>query len=317
MADPPRQTAVRPARRVPFTEALRYVYLRRVVGTALHAVGFDMALLLARALARGIYDLHGPARRRSEQRIAAAHAALAVPPGEPAELVRVCYENIAAFWIETLFFRRRLRPSNWPCRVRIAGEHELLDVCRGSSPAIFVTGYLGHPGVGAFVLGQLCRPVHVLVDVLAQPVLRTWQADMYGQPNVRLIGRHESLTKLPAVLESGGKIMLIGEAFRAEPTSDIRTRRAKGDPVRFLGRPRRAYQTVRLLGRRYHAPVIPFACTRDSYGFEFTLRLGRRIEPAAPDVSQRMIASLESFILTHPTQYLWTLADTNEAPRSS
>ncbi|UCG33378.1 MAG: hypothetical protein JSU68_01860 [Phycisphaerales bacterium] len=309
MAHPPRQTASPPTRQLPFMEALRFVYLRRVVGTALHAVGFEAALRLARALARGVYDLYGPARRRAEQRIVAAQTALAAPPGEPAELVRLCYENIAAFWIETLFFRRRMRPSTWRRCVRIDREPDLLDVCHGPSPAIFVTGYLGHPGVGAFVLGQLCRPVHVLVDLLAQPVLRTWQADMYGQPHVRLIGRSESLTKLPAILESGGKIVLVGEAFRDEPTSDVPPRRPKGDAVRFLGRAHRAYQTVRLLSQRYSAPVVPFACTREPWRFEFTLRFGQRIEPAAPDVSQQLIAALESFILAHPTQYLWTLPD--------
>ena len=140
---------------------------------------------------------------------------------------------------------------------------------------------------------------------------------MYSQPNVHLVGRSESLTTLPAVLESGGKIMLIGEAFRDQPTSDVLPRRPKGDAVSFLGRPRRAYPTVRLLSQRYNAPVIPFACTRDSYRFEFTLRLGQRIEPAAPDVCQQMIAALESFILGHPAQYLWTLPDANDTTRRS
>lgn len=296
-------------------EALRFIYLRRVVGTALHTVGLETALRLARSLARGVYDLHGPARRRAEQRVVAAQTALAEPPGEPPRLVRLCYENIAAFWVETLFFRRRLRPSTWCRCVRIDGGADLLDICRGPSPAIFVTGYLGHPGVGAFVLGQLCRPVYVLVDLLAQPVLRTWQADMYRQHNVHVVGRYESLSKLPAVLESGGKIALMGEAFRDEPAPGARVRRAKGDPVNFLGQPRRAYQTVRLLSQRYCAPVIPFVCTRNSCLFEFTLRLRQRIEPAVPDVSQRMIASLESFILAHPTQYLWTLPDAKDTTK--
>jgi lauroyl/myristoyl acyltransferase len=211
-----------------------------------------------------------------------------------------CYENIARFWIETLFASRRLRTSDWRRFVAVENEPELRSFCSRRAPGILVTGYVGQPGLGAFVLGQFCRPIHVLVDVLAHPVLRAWQADTYRQPNVCLIPRPGALSTLTAVLEAGGKIMIIAEQSRPG---------CKGDTVTFLGRERCIYQTVRVLSRRYHAPVLPFACFRTGVPFGFVLRCAEPVDPAVPDVSQRTLTALQSLILSHPEQYLWTLPD--------
>ena len=311
---PPNRAAIaaRPARGADLGRGgLRYLYLRRVVGTALGAMGFATSMRLGRRLARGVWELEGPARRQAEQRIAAAQEALGLPSGEPAELGRACFEHVAMFWIETLFARRRLRPTTWSRCVRLPDEKDLRAVCDSDTPAIFVTGYLGHPGAGAFVLGQLCRPLYVLVDVLTHPVLRAWQADLYHQPHVRLISRRRSLVELPAVLEAGGKVMLVGHQPRADDTGAETTLAGrKGDAVTFLGRRQQVHQTVRLLSQRYHAPVIVFGCFRNSDRFDFTLRLAGRLEPTAADLSQQTTSLLQSLILTHPEQYLWTLRST-------
>ena len=80
---------------------------------------------------------------------------------------------------------------------------------------IFVTGFLGHPGVGTFALGQMSRPVHALIAELDQPAWRAWQQELCTAGQVRLIRVEESLRRLPEVLEAGGKVVLIGEHARA------------------------------------------------------------------------------------------------------
>lgn len=278
---------------------VRYWYLRRVVGTMLGAIGFGPSTRVARWLGRGLWDLRVPARDRAERRIEAVRCGGVPHFAEPSVLSRSCFEHIGRFWIETLFSQRKLTGS-WRRVIQIEKQSELALASADSGPAIFVTGWLGHPGVAAFALGQLCRPIHVPIDWALHPALRVWQADLYRRRNVRLVSRERALPGVSHVLEAGGKVMFVGEHVRAD---------GRGDEVTFLGRSLRCHQTVRLLSRRFEAPVHVVACPRRGEKFGFRLRYGGVVRPDEENITQAWMSRYEALILEDPEQYLWTLGD--------
>jgi lauroyl/myristoyl acyltransferase len=275
--------------------ALRTVYLRRVVGTILEAAGLEVAQGAARLLARGVWELEGPGRRRAEERLARALTGR-LSEAERDRLVQACYEHVGMCWVEALFARRRLRERSWRRVVRLDEEERWKEICGADAPVIFVTGFLGHPGVGAYALGQMSRPVHALIAELDQPAWRAWQQELYTAGQVRLIRTEESLRRLPEVLEAGGKVVLIGEHARTG---------GKGVEVDYLGRRQRCYSTVEVLARRYAARVVVFGCLRLSPDYEFALKLAAVIEPDTPSLTQAYMSALERLIRAAPEQYMW------------
>ena len=286
---------------------LRYWYLRRVVGTAIGALGPAGARRVAEWLARGAWELTGPGRTRAERRIREAIRGGLPLGAEPARISRSCYEHVGRFCAETLFFRRRIGAGNWRQVVHVEDEGSIRASCEARRPAIFVTGYAGNPGVCAFALGQLCRPIYVLAEMLSHPFLRAWQRDLCAASGVRLIPRDRARTELPAVLERGGKVLLIGEHFRGD---------GRGDVVRFLGRRLRCHQTVRVLSRGFDAPVTVFSCHRNGTGSSFSLRADGTVPPGDADVSGSVMALLEDVVVRDPGQFLWMAGEPgrNAAP---
>ncbi len=283
---------------------LRLLYLRRVVGTAIGAAGFARATAMACRLARGVYGLAPPARQRIEANLLDAYGhALSARSREA--LARNVFEHIARFWVETAFAPRFLRPGSWRRFVTVAEPEVWSAAAKDGRPAILVSTYFGNVAVGAYVLGQIFRPVHVVIDRIEAPVLRQWQDDLCRQPHVRLIAREDALDALPRILNVGGRIMVLGEHIRPH---------GPAIEVPFLGRPRRLYRTIGILAARHNARVVVFSCEREGGGRapRFTLRCHDRIDPAAPSadiphaVIARYAAALEGMIRDRPEQYLWT-----------
>jgi len=326
-------------------EMLRYAYLRRVVGTGLQAVGLDASLRLATGLARRVFNLDTLGRRRAQDRVAAA---LGRTTNDEAVVATVAsmYEHVGRFWIEALFARRLLKPTSWRKRIRVHDAEALLAARQKGRGCLLATAYCGNPAAGILALGRLLRPVHVLVDFLAQPYLRAWQDELYADRDVRPIDRAAAARELPNVLQDGGTVVLIAEHER---------RRGKGVPVDFLGRRMRCYPTVARLARLFEVPVGAFTCRRDRRAMSFQLSFHVWIEPRAlaeiahadidrgdieydninrgnvnsggidsgglnsggidrngidradRDLVRRVMAALDRAIMEQPDQYLWSL----------
>jgi lauroyl/myristoyl acyltransferase len=334
-------------------EPLRYIYLRRVVGTLAGALGYDLADRLARRLARAVYNLNTPARRLAEARFAAAEnsqlsPSLAAAPARasirsPQLTIAAMYDHLARFWIEALFAKRLLRDSSWRRCVQIENEPGLQALADARRGCILATAYYGNIAVAAYALGRIFRPIHVVVDVFAQPYLRAWQNELYADHWVCPIERADAARAVPRILAAGGAIMMVCEHERP---------RGRAMPTPFLGRTLNCYPTLDRLSRWFNIPTAVVTCRREgeapakppsggcssnpraaadirkgeapaaphSRSFTFTLSLHETIPPATPDLAdgtviRRAMAVLERAILAHPEQYLWSLpvsSDQNE-----
>jgi lauroyl/myristoyl acyltransferase len=314
--------------------ALRLVYLRRIVGTAFGAAGIERATHWGSWIARNLFDLNPPARKRVEASLLAAYGHT-LSAARQEQLARAVFDSIARFWVEALFARRLLRPDSWTRFVRVADRETWQRLAGDRRPAILVTGYFGNVAVGAYVLGRIFRPVHVLIDRVELPVLRPWQDALYADRNVRLIAREEAVRELPRILDAGGKVMILGEHAR-------RTGRAFEVP--FLGRVRRCYPTIGILAARHNARVVIFSTRRLSPpapAFRFEVRCHEVIDPGGPvgaladeaapsegrtsrpsgvrdprppvadparAVVERCVGALERLIRESPEQYDWSRA---------
>ncbi len=257
--------------------ALRLIYLRRIVATALGAAGIDRAMRWGSWIARNLFDLNPPARKRIEARLLAAYGHTLSAAAQE-QLARAVFDNIARFWVEVLFARRLLKPGSWTRFIRVADPGTWQCLTADPRPAILVCGYFGNIAVGAYALGQILRPAHVLIDRLEVPVLREWQDQLYAERNVRPVAREAATRELPRILDAGGKVMIVGEHSRREG-------RAIGVP--FLGGVRRCYPTVGVLAARHNARVVVFSVRRlPGPPFRFELRCHDTI---APDGSSAMV----------------------------
>jgi len=291
-------------------EAIRYIYLRRVVATVLGALGLDATAAIASRLARGVFDMNTAGRKRTEARLREAMDAMATDADIDA-ITAAMYQHIGRFWAEALFARRLLRDCSWRHFVRVEGETALRSLVEERRGCLLATAYHGNPAVGVCALGQFFRPVHVMVDTFAQPQLRAWQHELYSQRWVQPVNRKDAAVAVPRILRGGGAVMMICEHER---------QRGRAVPVRFLGRTLNGYPTLGRLARWFNVPVGVITCRRNNDGrFSFTLALHATIEHASTGPSgngadaddaavvRQVMAVLERAIMTCPEQYYWTL----------
>lgn len=307
-------------------ENLRHLYLRRVVATAAGALGPEWTAQAAQWLGQRAFGLNTFARRRAEERVRAALGA-AVSDAAARTIVRGMYANWGRFWAEAMFIHRRLRDSSWRSFVHLTPEHEstLVDLSRSPRACLFAAGYFGNVAVLADTLGRFHRPIHVVVDFLAQPILRKWQDELYRRAHVIAIERARAANVVPEVLRRGGAVLLIAE----------HERRRGGVPCDYLGARVNAHPTLARLSRWFDAPIGVVSCRRRTDGFSFDLSVRDVIDPRAlvgqpgradsrdalgapaghdprdgsgdAAVTRGILARLEAAALECPEQYLWSV----------
>ncbi len=283
---------------------LRLMYVRRVVVTLANALGLDGAMTFSRWLARGVFDLNTPARRRAERNLVRAYGD-ALTPEERGRLTRSVFEQIAAFWVEAFFAHRRLRVSSWQQFVAFEDPARVRSMASSPRGALLVTGYFGNLAVAAYALGQVARPLHVVIDEVQHPVLKAWQDELYRQPNVELLARARAKSRLADLLSDGAKVLMVGEHVRP---------RGRGVTVEYLGRPCRCYPTVGMLARWCDVPVYVVTARRGQRPFRFILSCELTADPrrlpseqdAVEAITRQYMRCLETVIRRWPTQYLWT-----------
>jgi len=263
-------------------------------------------------------------------------------PDSPAvrrrQIARAAFQHVAAFWVETLFLRRQLTPGNWRQVVRVPQWQAWAALRQRRRPLLLVTGYLGNPVVAACALSWMLGPLHVLADPAARLLIETLKggntplgnprngrsrvggfkggyAPIRRWPGLRVIDSARAGTELPAILEAGGRVlMLAGPRGRTPLNPPARSNRGsdRGHAVSFLGRECRQPATIARLAHRHDAEIVVFACRRlDGPAFQFELSLVNRISAAsrprtAAATTRLYLEYLEQAIRDAPGQYLWT-----------
>ncbi len=284
--------------------SLRLIYIRRIVVTLAHTLGWARAMAFARWLARGVFDLNTPARRRAADNLSQAYGD-ELTPEQRDRLARDVFEHIAAFWVEAFFARRKLRISSWRRFVSFDDEPAVRSLAESPRGALLVTAYLGNLAVGAYALGQVCRPLYVVIDEAEHPVLRSWQDELYRQPNLEFLPRQRAGAQTADLLSAGQKVLIVGEHPR---------RHGRAIELDYLGQSWPCYPTVGVLARWCNVPVHTVAARRLPGEFRFAVSVGPAVDPVdladgedpAEAITQRYMAGLEAAIRRWPDQYLWT-----------
>lgn len=282
-------------------ESIRHRYLRSVVAPVFRGMGLRAGTAIAGRLAHGLCQMDTPSRRRAEARLRAALA----DGGEDHDvdtLLDAMYQHQARFWTEVLFIPRRLRDKSWRRHVHVENEPGLRALAQSKRGCVLATAYFGNIAAAACALGHIFRPVHVLVDWLAQPALASWQRSLYAQPQVRPVDAREAGHVLPRVLSGGGAVFMVCEHER---------QRARGIPTRFLGRDLNCAPTLGRLSHWFDVPIGVLTCRRDQRLFSFNLALHEIVEhdPNLTDdglVVRQVMAALDDAVMQNPEQYLWS-----------
>lgn len=290
-------------------ESMRHAYLRWVIAPMLRALGMRATTHLATAIARGVHRLNTPGGRLARQRIIAAAGDRSVAPDE---MIDQMYEHIARFWVEVLFSRRLMRPDRWEEMFRVEGRDQLERLATSRRGCLLATGYYGSLTMGAFALGQIFQPVHVIADTAVQPGLAAWQRELSCIEGVKFVDRAHAARVIPAVLLRGGAVLMVSESSRL---------RGRGVAARFLGAEIQAYPTLERLAHWYDVPVAVVTCRRAPQPKRFTLAWHSTHEwrdgMNEGDLTRDMLASLECAAWTDPSQYLWSVPRDGEPTRSS
>jgi lauroyl/myristoyl acyltransferase len=217
------------------------------------------------------------------------------------------YEHTARFWTEALFLPRLLRPTSWRRRFRFSGDLSPDDLgARVGGGAVLATCYFGNIAAAAFALGEICRPVYVVVDYLAQPAARAWQDQLYRARNVRPLPVERSAARVPDVLARGEKVLLVVEHRRARGGAD----------ATFLGETGGFQTTIGRLASWYGVPVVPVLCRRLSGWAQFELWLGSPVRGTdVEEVTAATLRQLDAQVRRWPEQYLWSMRPAT-APQS-
>jgi lauroyl/myristoyl acyltransferase len=120
-----------------------------------------------------------------------------------------------------------------------------------------------------------------------------------------MVAVESALSRLPAVLESGGAIGVVADHH------DER----RGVQARFLGLPTRAPRTVGVLAARHSADLVVAGVRRVGV-FRFKVQVAAIIKPAAwreladpvPAITEAYLRAIETLVWNDPTQYHWLRA---------
>ncbi len=280
--------------------AWRYLYLRAVAGTLTDLLGVEAADRAARMLARGVFDLNPPIRASVEHHLGVALAA-AGASADVAGPARENFQHVARFWVELFYLRRRLSAANWRRFVDTPEPDRWRDLTANPGPLILVTPRAGQPAVAACVLSDMLGGLTVPVDPLVYHFAATQPAVRQRFGGLTLIPAYAAGPRITTLLERGGRLLV--------PSGDDVG--SAGARLPFLGHTRPQRLTVARLAIRHRARVAVLCCFRADTPFRFSLVLGDVLPPPPPGTAAvawtaRILRSLESLILGHPAQYLWT-----------
>jgi lauroyl/myristoyl acyltransferase len=299
-------------------EALRYLYLRRVIGTAIRVMGIEAADRFARAVGRRFFALNSPGRRRAVERVR-TWLDLSAREGQASDIVQSMYEHTGRFWVESLYVSRLLRQSSWREFVRVHQMERWDELARSPGGCLIATAYFGHVGVLAYALGQVFRPLYVVADAFGESSLGDWQRDLFRAEWVEPIDRRRAALELPILLERGEAVMIVAEAERVQ---------GRACEAEFLGSKIRAYPTLARLSQSFDAPIVPAVCSRRTAPFRFDVRASGAVEFGQwnddREVMAEVLSRIERLVADRPEQYLWStprLADRpvpkTETPRDA
>lgn len=190
--------------------------------------------------------------------------------------------------------------------VTTSGWHELQNALDQKRGVIGVTGHIGNWELMASYLGERGVPLTVLASRLFNPSLDDRLNRLRDRHGVCTLYRSEPgcLRKTLRTLDRGEMLGIV---------MDLRTR-TQGIDSQFLGHPIRTVVGPARLAARSGATILPMACWRtpgDRFRLEIDAPVPWETEPGMSrekgwkETTDRCMKSIERYILSAPTQWVW------------
>ena len=188
-------------------------------------------------------------------------------------------------------------------KVRIKGKENLLNTIKSHKGVIMISAHIGN--------WEMC---HLFLSCYMQ---KSVVVVAQNQPNIieRIIHKLRTSTGNTIISKKGAMIKLVRTLRKGKMVGlliDQGTSRGEGVDVTFFDRKTNATYAASLLAARYHCPVVPVYCIRESDAeltvvVEPTLKL-HKTDDVRADLqtnTQIMTDSVEKIISLYPEQWLW------------
>jgi KDO2-lipid IV(A) lauroyltransferase len=288
--------------------------LARLAVCVLQALPWSWLLGLADLLAWLAYRVD-----RRHREVARDNLRQAFPEKNPAEiesLVYASYRHLLWVLVEMIRLPRELHAHNAMSRVAFADPailHRAERWLATGRPLVVITGHLGNWEALSYAMGLLGYRGHVIARRLDNPFLDRYVKRLRIRTGQALLDKNQDFEQIVSILESGGHIAALADQDAG----------ARGEFVRFFGRPASTFKSLALLSLRYEAPIIVLGAVRLAPGLHFRAYLEDEIEPrdyadhphAVHAITQRFTAALEAMVRRHPEQYFWLHRRWKHQPR--
>ena len=286
---------------------------RSLLALVFSICGPRFAYGFTKPIARLLYALLPPVREQSEHQIRAALRAT----GRRGDAVKIARE---AFVQRMLDLADLLLGERWLRRERldaVGGQIASADLAaireaqRERRPIVFVTAYYGPFDLLPLFLGYNDVPAAILYKPHANRSFDRLRRRVRSMAGCEMVPVETALSRLPAVLETGGAIGVVADHHDAR----------RGIETAFLGLSTRVPRTVGVLAARHRADLV-VAVVRRRGVFRFELRVGAVIKPAEWEsmtdpvawITERYLRALEGLVWSDPTQYHWLRARWGRGP---
>jgi len=281
---------------------------RRMLAVYFAMIGPRNAYWVTAFLARLLYRLFQPFRKRSE---AQCRAALGnwIADEEVPRLAESSFVHRVWSMVDLTLAERLLHPNMYQrYGGRIPEPHltDLLDAQRRGQPMILLTAYYGSFDLLPVFLGYNGIRAGIVYRAHVNEDFDVYRRRVRGRSGCELIPVDRAAGRMAQILEAGGSVAIVADHHADQ----------RGLPVTFLGLPTMAMRSVGLLAWRYDADVAVACLRRAGNAFRFNIvvadilkhRDWQQEDDPVAYITERYLRSLEKIILGDPAQYLWGYA---------
>ncbi len=246
---------------------------------------------------------------RRHRRIGLVNLAIAFPERSARERRRILvasYRNLGRMVAECAQLHR-LTPENVRERIGFADEAlwRQLPTLLAEGGVLVLTGHFGNWELFAHVHGLLGYPVHLVHQVIKNPLIDTFVERMRRRAGTRTLRKHAA---------ARGVLRAITERQLMVLPLDQNASRRTGVFVEFFGRPASTNAGFGRIVARTDVAVYPAFLVREGTSARHRVVILPRVpfasmadrDQAAREFTQRCTAVLEAMIREHPDHWLWT-----------
>jgi KDO2-lipid IV(A) lauroyltransferase len=288
--------------RIDWLDRLAYLAFR-LVSTALHSLPIETNLRAARHVADFAYRVDRKHRERALANLGRAMPDLS--PRQREKIARESMQELAMFFVETMFTTRKVRIDTWARHIELGGRlgETVGLLMKRNQGLIMLTAHYGNFEILGYLLATLGFPTASVARPLDNPYISEWIFGVREKMGQRIIVKKGATEEVTDELDKNGVVSFVADQNAG----------SKGIFVDFFGRKASTYKSIGLVAMTYNVPVVIGYAKRLSDRFQFYCGVEDIIYPdewkdqddPLRYITQRYTAAIESFVRKDPAQYWW------------